>query len=93
MTTQGLAEFRDRYEALLVAACEWRAMQADPEVLAARVFTVLEDRPAAPDLRTLVVGVTALQYDAADGLAAYNTVLAGANIALIPLVVVFVALQ
>ena len=52
MTTQGLAEFRDRYEALVVAACEWRAMQADPEVLAGRVFTSLRDQPAAPDLHT-----------------------------------------
>jgi ABC-type glycerol-3-phosphate transport system permease component len=48
---------------------------------------------AAPDLRTLVVGVSALQYDAADGIAAYNTVLAGANMALLPIIVVFVLLQ
>lgn len=48
---------------------------------------------SAPELRTLVVGVNALQYDAVEGLANYNTVLAGANIALIPIVVVFVFLQ
>ena len=48
---------------------------------------------AAPDLRTLVVGVSALQYDAANGVAAYNTVLAGANLALIPIVIVFILLQ
>jgi ABC-type glycerol-3-phosphate transport system permease component len=48
---------------------------------------------AEPDLRTLIVGVTALQYDAVEGIAAYNTVLAGANMALIPIVVVFVLLQ
>ena len=48
MTT--LAEFRDRYGALVVAACEWRAMQADAEVLAARVFAVLDDQSAPPDL-------------------------------------------
>lgn len=48
MTT--LAEFRDRYGALVVAACEWRAMQADAEVLAARVFAVLTDQSAPPDL-------------------------------------------
>jgi ABC-type glycerol-3-phosphate transport system permease component len=48
---------------------------------------------AEADLRTLVVGVSALQYDAAEGIAAYNTVLAGANMALIPIVVVFVLLQ
>lgn len=48
---------------------------------------------AAPDLRTLIVGVSALQYDATEGIAAYNTVLAGANLALIPIVVVFVLLQ
>ncbi len=48
---------------------------------------------AAPDMRTLVVGVSALQYDAADGVAAYNIVLAGASMALVPLVVVFIALQ
>lgn len=48
---------------------------------------------SAPELRTLVVGVNALQYDAAEGLANYNTVLAGANIVLIPIVVVFIFLQ
>ena len=50
MSTEGLADFRDRYGALLVAACEWRAMQADPEALAGRVFAVLHDQPGAPDL-------------------------------------------
>ncbi len=50
MTT--LAEFRDRYGALVVAACEWRAMQADAEVLAGRVFAGLSDLPAPPDLPT-----------------------------------------
>lgn len=48
---------------------------------------------AAPDLRTLIVGVSALQYDAVEGIASYNTVLAGANMALIPIVVVFLLLQ
>jgi ABC-type glycerol-3-phosphate transport system permease component len=48
---------------------------------------------AAPDLRTLIVGVSALQYDAVEGMAAYNVVLAGANMALIPIVVVFIVLQ
>ncbi|GAA4958939.1 multiple sugar transport system permease protein [Nonomuraea thailandensis] len=48
---------------------------------------------AAPDLRTLVVGVSALQYDAADGMTPYNTVLAGANMALVPIVVIFIVLQ
>lgn len=48
---------------------------------------------AEPDIRTLVVGVSALQYDAVGGIAAYNTVLAGANIALVPIVVVFIVLQ
>lgn len=48
---------------------------------------------AAPDLRTLIVGVAALQYDAVEGTAAYNTVLAGATMALIPIVVVFLVLQ
>ena len=48
---------------------------------------------AAPDQRTLVVGVTALQYDAADGIAAYTTVLAGAWMALVPIVVVFLLAQ
>lgn len=46
-----LAEFRDRYEALLVAACEWRAMHAEPETLAAAVFEVLAEKNAA-NLRT-----------------------------------------
>lgn len=45
-----LAEFRDRYESLLVAACEWRAMHAQPEPLAAKVFDALADEEA-PDLR------------------------------------------
>ncbi|MFC4122883.1 carbohydrate ABC transporter permease [Nonomuraea zeae] len=48
---------------------------------------------AAPDLRTLVVGVSALQYDAAEGMTPYNTVLAGANMALVPIVVIFIVLQ
>jgi ABC-type glycerol-3-phosphate transport system permease component len=48
---------------------------------------------ATPELRTLIVGVSALQYDAVEGMAAYNVVLAGANMALIPIVVVFVVLQ
>ncbi|MFC7625190.1 carbohydrate ABC transporter permease [Microlunatus sp. GCM10028923] len=48
---------------------------------------------AAPDLRTLVVGVSALQYDASEGMTPYNTVLAGANLALVPIVVIFVLLQ
>ncbi|HEY8454509.1 MAG TPA: carbohydrate ABC transporter permease [Actinopolymorphaceae bacterium] len=48
---------------------------------------------AAPDLRTLIVGVSALQYDAVEGIASYNVVLAGANMALIPIVVVFILLQ
>jgi len=52
MSTQGLAEFRDRYEALIVAACEWRAMHVDPEDLAGRVFAVLHDQPGVPDLRS-----------------------------------------
>lgn len=43
-------EFRDRYEALLVAACEWRAMHADPELLASRVLDALAAKDA--DLRT-----------------------------------------
>lgn len=48
---------------------------------------------AEPDMRTLIVGVSALQYDAVEGMASYNTVLAGANMALIPIVVAFVVLQ
>ncbi|TDD68950.1 carbohydrate ABC transporter permease [Jiangella aurantiaca] len=48
---------------------------------------------AEADLRTLIVGVSALQYDAVEGMSAYNTVLAGANMALIPIIVVFVVLQ
>lgn len=50
MSADGLPEFRDRYEALLVAACEWRAMQADPEPLAATVFSVLAAK-GTPNLR------------------------------------------
>lgn len=48
MTT--LAEFRDRYGALVVAACEWRAMQADAQLLASRVFSTLADLAVQPSL-------------------------------------------
>ncbi|SDU68426.1 carbohydrate ABC transporter permease [Jiangella alkaliphila] len=48
---------------------------------------------AEADLRTLIVGVSALQYDAVEGMSAYNTVLAGATMALVPIIVVFVVLQ
>ncbi|MCW5951145.1 MAG: hypothetical protein KIT69_02660 [Propionibacteriaceae bacterium] len=51
MSADGLAEFRDRYEALMVTACEWRAMHTEPETLAATVFSVLAEKDA-PDLRT-----------------------------------------
>ena len=44
MTADGWAEFRDRYQALFVAACEWRAMPTDPEPLAARLFELLEEK-------------------------------------------------
>lgn len=47
----GMDEFRDRYESLLVAACEWRAMHTDPEPLAALVFDHLERNEGEPSLR------------------------------------------
>lgn len=57
-----LAEFRDRYETLLVAACEWRAMHADPEPLAATVFAVLAEKDAA-DLRTAYQVLDTVVFD------------------------------
>lgn len=48
---------------------------------------------AARELRTVVIGVTALKYDAPDGLTAYDTLLAGVCIASIPVVVLFIWLQ
>ncbi len=51
MRAEGLAEFRDRYETLIVAACEWRAMHTEPEPLAAQVFDLLARKNEAPSLR------------------------------------------
>ena len=51
MAETGLAEFRATYQALIITACEWRAMQANPAVLAEQVFARLRDRPEPPDLR------------------------------------------
>ncbi|HEX6447383.1 MAG TPA: carbohydrate ABC transporter permease [Streptosporangiales bacterium] len=47
----------------------------------------------APSLRTLTVGVSALQYDAAQGISSTNIVLAGSLIAVVPIIVVFLFLQ
>lgn len=63
MSTQGLAEFQDRYAALVVAACEWRAMQANPEALADRVFAVLRDHRDAPDLRLTYQVIRRVVFD------------------------------
>lgn len=46
-----------------------------------------------PRLRTLTVGVSALRYDATEGVAAYPTILAGAMIGLIPIALTFLFLQ
>ncbi|MCL2802523.1 MAG: hypothetical protein FWD29_01000 [Micrococcales bacterium] len=50
MAEANQSAFRAEYHTLVVAACEWRAMQADPEVLAGRVFDRLACQNAAPDL-------------------------------------------
>ncbi len=47
----------------------------------------------APELRTLTVGVAALKYDAGQGITSYPVILAGAMIALVPMVVAFLLLQ
>lgn len=62
MSADGLAEFRDRYEALMVAACEWRAMHAEPEPLAATVFSVLEEK-GTPDLHTAYQVLNEVVFD------------------------------
>lgn len=59
-----LAEFRDRYESLLVAACEWRAMHTDPEPLAAAVLDVVADKGEAPTLRTAYQALDKVVMDA-----------------------------
>ena len=59
MSTQGLDEFRARYGQLTVAACEWRAMQADPHVVAADVFVRLAKQRDAPTLSLLYTAIQA----------------------------------
>ncbi|MEA5052747.1 MAG: hypothetical protein VB093_04785, partial [Propionicimonas sp.] len=63
MSTQGLAEFQDRYTTLVVAACEWRAMQANPEALADRVFAALRDHREPPDLRLAYQALRRVVFD------------------------------
>lgn len=46
-----------------------------------------------PGMRTLVVGVSALRYNATESITPYNIVLAGANMALIPIVIMFLFMQ
>lgn len=58
-----LEEFRDRYGALLVAACEWRAMHTDPELLAGRVFDLLAAKSEAPNLRTAYRVIDQVVFD------------------------------
>lgn len=57
-----MVEFRDRYEALLVAACEWRAMHTEPEPLAATIFGVLADKDA-PNLHTAYQVLDGVVFD------------------------------
>lgn len=63
VTTEGLAEFQERYAALVIAACEWRAMQANPEVLADRVFAILRDGREAPDLHRAYNAIRSVVLD------------------------------
>ena len=63
VSTEGLAEFQERYAALVVAACEWRAMQANPEVLADRVFAILRDAREAPDLHRAYNAIRSVVLD------------------------------
>ncbi len=58
-----LAEFHDQYESLIVAACEWRAMHADPERLAARVFGLLATQPGPPSLRAAYQTLDKVVFD------------------------------
>lgn len=59
-----LAEFRDRYEALLVTACEWRAMHTDPEPLADRVFDTLARDRSELNLRNAYRALEKVVFDA-----------------------------
>ncbi|MBK9696572.1 MAG: sigma-70 family RNA polymerase sigma factor [Propionibacteriaceae bacterium] len=53
MSTEGFDEFRARYESLVVTACEWRAIQANPYTTADDVFARLARHRSAPSLRLL----------------------------------------
>ena len=57
------SEFRDQYESLIVAACEWRAMHADPERLAIRVFDLLKAQAAPPTLRAAYQALDKVVFD------------------------------
>lgn len=63
MSAEGLAEFQERYATLAVAACEWRAMQANPEVLADRVFAFLRDDREAPSLHRMYHAIRTVVLD------------------------------
>ena len=50
MSEAELAAFRANYEPLVIVACEWRAMHANPETLANQVFTSLKRQKEPPSL-------------------------------------------
>jgi hypothetical protein len=58
-----LAEFRDQYEPLIVAACEWRAMHTDPDPLADRVFSLLATQSGEPGLRAAYRALEKVVFD------------------------------
>lgn len=67
---------------ILAFQAAWNAFQVP------YVFTL-----ANPDLRTLVVGVFALRTTGEEGVLAYDLMLAGAMLVIVPIVVLFVLLQ
>ncbi|MCL1897972.1 MAG: hypothetical protein FWG16_04040 [Micrococcales bacterium] len=50
MSAAEINDFQSKYRALVEAACEWRALQADPSKLANQVFDRLRRRPERSDL-------------------------------------------
>lgn len=63
MSAESLTEFRDRYQTLLVAACEWRAMHTDPEPLANQVFDALARQDGPPSLRAAYQVLDTVVFD------------------------------
>ena len=63
MSTEGFDEFRARYESLVVTACEWRAIQANPYTTADDVFALMVEVARRDTKEKMIVGL--------DGIAQY----------------------